>query len=152
MVYSSKRDVLVQRGLEGKLQGSGLKVRCFFSVVFYFTPLFKKEQKIKGKYSNVNIRIYAIQVTAFWNVAVWHECVHCSLRVRAERAATITSPCWDPYILCFKKWTLKNYSTMILCTFLIAVYGMLCIHFMLFLGYCFHLFFFSPHFRWCVLF
>lgn len=52
--------------LGGKTAGEWIEgLSCFFSIVFYFTPLFKKEQKIKGKYSHVNIGMYTIQVTAF---------------------------------------------------------------------------------------
>lgn len=64
----------------------------------------------------------------------------CIVRVGAKQAGIIASSCWNPYSSCLKTWTLNHYLAMILCTFLIEIYGMFCLRFIFFLCYCFHYF------------
>lgn len=73
----------------------------------------------------------------------------CIVHVGVMQAGIIARSCWNPYILCFETWTFSCYSAMILGTFLIEIYGMLCIHFIMFLLYCFHHFCSPLHNLFC---
>lgn len=115
----------------GKTTGKWIKGR----VVSF--PSFQKKKAFKYN------KVCDLGDSACWAGAIWPEC---ALFVLEQcRLESLASSCWNPYSSCLKTWTLNHYPAVILCTFLIEIYGMFCLHLIFFFMLLFHYFCSSLH-------